>query len=221
MIWSDRDLLRELRSGERAKIEPFDEKAVQPASIDLRLGNVFWLYKERPTSRFVLDPEDLPVIDVTQSAKDLMFRVVKVQSIVLNPQNFILGSTQERVSLGNDVVARIEGKSSLGRLGLTIHSTAGFIDPGNQNLSLTLELFNMSPLPIRLHVGMWICQLAFQDLRTPCEVPYGPARNSRYFGDAEPVPSLVNHNVGFSEHPEDSAQGKAEVNKMLLKKQGG
>jgi dCTP deaminase len=184
MIWSDVDIERELTSGIRARIKPFDKANIQPASIDLRLGNVFWGY-DVTWGAYARKP----IIDVRKPTKDLMYRFEREETL-LYPQCFLLGSTKERISLGNDVIARIEGKSSLGRIGLTIHSTAGFIDPGNTDLSLTVELFNQGPYPILLRAGMFICQVAFQDTKTPCAIPYGPARKSRYFGDHEPVPSI-------------------------------
>lgn len=186
-MWSDRDIKLGLERG-KIKIDPFDESQIQPASVDLRLGNVFYWFKENVGA----------YIDPRKSVTDLMQRYEVKESgfLLLNSGCFMLGSTKERITLGNNVVSRIEGKSSLGRLGLTVHSTAGFIDPGNTDLSLTLELFNQSPLPIKLYVGMWICQLSFQYTDSPCIVPYGPKRNSRYYGDHEPVPSKISVNSG-------------------------
>lgn len=179
-MWSDNDIKRALNDG-HIKIDPFEEKSVQPASVDFRLGDVFYEYEETNTHR---------VIDPRKDNSWLMNRLCG-DEINLGPGQFMLGSTIERVTLSNSVVSRIEGKSSLGRLGLTVHSTAGFIDPGNTDLSITLELFNQSPFPIRLYKGMYICQLSFQWTDSPCAVPYGPLRNSRYFGDHEPVPSKI------------------------------
>jgi dCTP deaminase len=185
-MWSDNDIRRELKNGS-ITIEPFDEQSVQPASVDFRLGGIF--YEFNPYH------EKNVVIDTRKNNLHLMRRFESTE-IEIMPGKFILGSTIERISLSNNVVSRIEGKSSLGRLGLTVHSTAGFIDPGNQDLSITLELFNQSPHPIRLYKGMWICQLSFQWTDSPCLIPYGVKRGSRYFGDHEPVPSKVELNHG-------------------------
>jgi dCTP deaminase len=137
----------------------------------------------------------ITIIDPRQSVAPLMQRF-ECEEVIIYPGQFILGSTIERVTLSSHVVSRIEGKSSLGRLGLTVHSTAGFIDPGNTDLSVTLELFNQSPHPIRLYKGMWICQLSFQWTDSPCDVSYGVQRKSRYYGDHEPVPSKIELNSG-------------------------
>lgn len=187
-MWSDHDIKHGLAMG-HIKIDPLDEKAIQPASVDFRLGNIFYKFK--------MSLPELSVIDPREGCAHLMTRYESAEQTLIYPGQFLLGSTIERVSLSNHVVSRIEGKSSLGRLGLTVHSTAGFIDPGNTDLSLTLELFNQSPYPIVLYVGMWICQLSFQWTDSPCDIPYGPHRGSRYFGDHEPVPSKVELNHGI------------------------
>lgn len=190
-MWSDYDIKRGLEYND-IKIEPFDPASIQPASVDLRLGTVFFWFKDEGRHGSIIDPR--------KSVSNLMTKFdckSNHEYIVLESGQFMLGSTKERITLANNVVSRIEGKSSLGRLGLTVHSTAGFIDPGNKDLSLTLELFNQSPLPIRLYPGMWICQLSFQWTDNPCDVPYGEKRNSRYYGDHEPVPSRINENLGL------------------------
>jgi dCTP deaminase len=184
MIWSDQDIIGGLTRGQ-IKIEGMEHGAIQPASVDVRLGAVFFKFK------FTDDDYLDHVIDVRQPVANMMERVVHEEYIDLPPHGFMIGMTMERVSLSDRVVARVEGKSSLGRIGLTVHSTAGFIDPGNQDLNITLELFNQTHLPIRLYPGMWIAQLAFQDTKSPCAIPYGPKRGSRYYGDHEPVPSKV------------------------------
>lgn len=186
MIWSDTDILDNLDTGS-IRIEPFDLNALQPASVDLRLGNVFWKFKEREIGFRAIDPR--------KDVKSLMTRW-EAEQVMLPPQGFILGSTVEKISLGNNVVGRIEGKSSLARIGLSVHSTGGFIDPGNQDLNITLEIANHSPLPIVLYANMWIAQIAFQNTLSVCDNPYGPHRGSRYYADSEPVPSKV------SEKPE-------------------
>ena len=195
MIWSDYDIKRSIEKQD-ITIEPYDPHLVQPASYDLRLGNIFWIFDESLNNLNNLKVE-FPHIDPRKDIKELMLRREVVNgAFYLFPQKFALGMTMEKLSLSDKVVARIEGKSSIGRMGLTVHSTAGFIDPGNQDLNITLELFNQSPLPIKLYPGMKICQLAFQYLLTPCDVPYGhPSRKSRYFANNEPVPSKVNENL--------------------------
>lgn len=186
MIWSDRDILNGVKSGDIA-IEPFKEHAVQPASLDITLGNVFYQFKRRNRlSRLWRRPD---VLDPRQPVIGLMKRIVTFE-ILLPPQGFLLGVTQEKVSLNEDVVARVEGKSSLGRLGLSVHTTAGFIDPGFSGY-ITMELSNQSPFSIRLYEGMWIGQLAFCLTQTTCIAPYGKKRGSRYTDQltAEPVMS--------------------------------
>lgn len=187
MIWSDFDIKKGLKEGS-IKIDPWEEQALQPASVDLRLGEVFYRFRDHLPH---------PILDTKESVRDHMIRFEEKYSLVVLPQQFLLGSTKEKISLDDKTVARIEGKSSLARMGITVHSTGGFIDPGNKDLCITLEIVNHSPLPIRLHTGMWIAQVAFESLVTPCERPYGPERGSRYYADSEPVPSRVNEDLGL------------------------
>lgn len=189
-MWSDVNIQEGLAKG-LIKIEPWTKESLQPASVDVRLGNVFYRFQDN------LFLQTMDVRDTNFREKMLRFEA-KNGSVEIYPQQLLLGSVQEKVSLSNCVVARIEGKSSLARLGLTIHATGGFIDPGNQNLNITLEIVNHSPMKIRLHVGMWIAQLAFSSLDTPCEKPYGPEIGSRYYADSEPVPSRVGEKLGSS-----------------------
>jgi dCTP deaminase len=192
MIWSDVDIKRGLAEGE-IFIDPSDEKAIQPASVDVRLGNCFFRF-------CCLSPIGSERCDqLIDPRKDVLRLMEKFYGpvIILLPGEFLLGVTVERVRLTNTVVARVEGKSSLGRLGLSIHSTAGFIDPGFDGY-ITLEITNHSSLPIRLYAGMWIAQIAFEDLKTPCSRPYGKERGSRYWDSTlpEPVVSRVEKNLG-------------------------
>jgi dCTP deaminase len=180
MILSDRSIRAELDAG-RIVIDPLDEQCIQPSSVDLRLDRLFRVFLNHT----------MPVIDVREDLEDLT-RLVEIgegEAFILHPGEFVLGSTYERVTLPDDLVGRIEGKSSLGRLGLLIHSTAGFIDAGFSGY-LTLELSNVANLPITLYPGMKIGQVSFLRMTTPADVPYGSARvGSKYQGQRGPTPS--------------------------------
>ena len=180
VLLSDRDIRAELDSG-RVVLEPYEPAMIQPASIDVRLDRWFRLF----------DNHKYTVIDPAQEQPELT-RLVEVagdQAFVLHPGEFVLASTYEKVTLPDDVAARLEGKSSLGRLGLLTHSTAGFIDPGFSG-HVTLELSNVATLPITLWPGMKIGQLCFFRLSSPAEEPYGsPRYGSRYQGQRGPTPS--------------------------------
>ena len=180
MLLSDRDIRDELKTG-RIGLDPFEPEMIQPSSIDVRLDKYFRLF----------DNHKYPFIDPAQDQPDLT-RLVEVESgepFVLHPGEFVLGSTYEGVTLPDDVAARLEGKSSLGRLGLLTHSTAGFIDPGFSG-HVTLELSNVATLPITLWPGMKIGQLCFFRLSSPAEHPYGSERyGSRYQGQRGPTAS--------------------------------
>jgi dCTP deaminase len=180
MILSDRDIRAELSAG-RIVIDPFVPDAVQPSSVDLHLGNRFRVFRNNRTA--VIDPrQDQPELtELVEIAGDDPF--------ILHPGEFVLGATLERVALPDDLVARLEGRSSLGRLGLLIHSTAGYVDPGWEG-TLTLELSNVANLPIKLYDGMKIGQISFQRLTSPAEVSYGDERlGSRYRGQTDPTAS--------------------------------
>lgn len=180
VLLSDRDINAELASG-RIALTPSDETMVQPSSVDVRIDRYFRLF----------DNHKYPVIDPSQDQPELT-RLVEVnpeEGFILHPGEFVLASTFEQVTLPDDIAARLEGKSSLGRLGLLTHSTAGFIDPGFQG-HVTLELSNMATLPIRLWPGMKIGQLCFFRLSSPAERPYGAgATFSRYLGQRGPTAS--------------------------------
>lgn len=180
MLLSDRDIRAELESG-RVGLEPYEPAMLQPSSIDVRLDRFFRLF----------DNHKYPVIDPSVDQPDLT-RLVEVEDgepFVLHPGEFVLGSTYEQVTLPDDVAARLEGKSSLGRLGLLTHSTAGFIDPGFSG-HVTLELSNVATLPILLWPGMKIGQLCFFRLTSAAEQPYGSAAyGSRYQGQRGPTAS--------------------------------
>jgi dCTP deaminase len=181
MVLSDRTIRQLLEDG-RIGIDPYDDELLQPSSVDVRVDRFFRVFRN---SRY-------PYIDVKEPMEDLT-ELVEVgddeQPFILHPGEFVLGSTLERITLPDDLVARLEGKSSLGRLGLLIHSTAGFIDPGWDG-HVTLELSNVANLPITIYVGMKIGQLSFVQLTEPAESPYGSAAiGSKYQGQAGPTPS--------------------------------
>jgi len=181
VILSDRDIRAEIAAG-RIVIDPFTPDAVQPSSVDLHLDRRFRVFRN---SRY-------PYIDVRTDQPELteLVEIAGDEPFILHPGEFVLGSTLERVELPNDLVARLEGKSSLGRLGLLIHSTAGYVDPGWEG-NLTLELSNVANLPITLYDGMKIGQISFQRLTSPVEVGYGDARiGSKYRGQRDPTASL-------------------------------
>jgi dCTP deaminase len=180
MVLSDRSIRRLLAEG-RIGLDPLDEALIQPSSVDVRVDRYFRVFRN---SRY-------PYIDVKQEQEGLteLVEVDPEQPFILHPGEFVLGSTLERVSLPDDLVGRLEGKSSLGRLGLLIHSTAGFIDPGWDG-HVTLELSNVANLPITIYFGMKIGQLSFVQLTEPAENPYGTGSlGSKYQGQKGPTPS--------------------------------
>ncbi|MFD1502737.1 dCTP deaminase [Streptosporangium lutulentum] len=180
MLLSDRDILAEIESG-RVKIDPFQPEMVQPSSIDIRLDRYFRVFENH---RY-------PHIDPAIEQPDLtrLVEPEKDEPFILHPGEFVLASTYEVVGLPDDIASRLEGKSSLGRLGLLTHSTAGFIDPGF-NGHVTLELSNVATLPIKLWPGMKIGQLCMFRLSSPAEHPYGSEKyGSRYQGQRGPTPS--------------------------------
>jgi len=187
VVLSDRTIRRLLAEG-AIEIDPLDENLIQPSSVDVRVDRLFRVFRN---SRY-------PYIDVKQAQEDLteLVEVEEDQAFILHPGEFVLGSTLERIRLPDDLVARLEGKSSLGRLGLLIHSTAGFIDPGWDG-HVTLELSNVANLPITIYYGMKIGQISFVQLSEPAEVPYGGAGiGSKYQGQRGPTPSRYYQNFG-------------------------
>ncbi|NQX05630.1 dCTP deaminase [Rathayibacter sp. VKM Ac-2856] len=180
MLLSDRDIKLELSSG-RVGLTPHDPAMIQPSSVDVRLDRFFRLF----------DNHRYPYIDPAEDQPELT-RLVETpagEAFILHPGEFVLGSTYEEVALPDDIAARLEGKSSLGRLGLLTHSTAGFIDPGFTG-HVTLELSNVATLPIMLWPGMKIGQMCFFRLSSPAEQPYGSAAYlSRYQGQRGPTAS--------------------------------
>ena len=180
MLLSDRDIRNEIESG-RVVIDPYDPAMIQPSSIDVRLDRFFRVFENHK----------YPHIDPSVEQPDLT-RLVEPEDdepFILHPGEFVLASTYEVISLPDDVASRLEGKSSLGRLGLLTHSTAGFIDPGFSG-HVTLELSNVATLPIKLFPGMKIGQLCLFRLSSPAEFPYGSEKyGSRYQGQRGPTPS--------------------------------
>ncbi|SEK75384.1 dCTP deaminase [Streptacidiphilus jiangxiensis] len=180
MLLSDKDIRNEIESG-RVVIDPFDPEMIQPSSIDVRLDRFFRVFENHK----------YPHIDPAVEQPDLT-RLVEPDGddpFILHPGEFALASTYEVVTLPTDIASRLEGKSSLGRLGLLTHSTAGFIDPGFSG-HVTLELSNVATLPIKLYPGMKIGQLCMFRLTSPAEFPYGSERyGSRYLGQRGPTPS--------------------------------
>ncbi len=180
MLLSDRDIKAEIDGG-RVLLQPYDEAMVQPSSIDVRLDKYFRLF----------DNHKYPFIDPAEEQPELtrLIEVERGQPFILHPGEFVLGSSFEIVTLPDDLAARLEGKSSLGRLGLLTHSTAGFVDPGFSG-HVTLELSNAATLPIKLWPGMKVGQLCFFRLSSPAENPYGSAKSgSRYQGQRGPTAS--------------------------------
>jgi dCTP deaminase len=195
MIFSDRSIHQAIESG-AIQIDPFEPEFVQPSSVDLRVGNGFRVFVNHRYSQ--IDPRD-PQPDLT-----VLVEVGPDDPFMLHPGEFVLGSTLERVKLGHDVVARLEGKSSLGRLGLLIHSTAGFVDPGFEG-HLTLELSNVATLPIAIYPGMKIGQISFYQMTTEAEVPYGaPELGSKYQGQTGPTASRSHRDFP---HDTDRSEG--------------
>jgi dCTP deaminase len=179
MVLSDHSLREQLDAGSII-IEPYDEQCVQPSSIDVKVSNLFRVFRNHTAG----------IIDVKEDMENLTELVTVADDgvFMLHPGEFVLGSTLERVVVPNDLVARIEGKSSLGRLGLLIHSTAGFIDAGFDG-HVTLELANVASLPITIYPQMRIGQISFLQMTTPADNPYGSgAKGSKYQGQRGPTP---------------------------------
>jgi dCTP deaminase len=180
VVLSDRTIRRLLDEG-RIAIDPFEDALVQPSSVDVRVDRYFRVFHN---ARYAF-------IDVKERQEELteLVEVDEETPFILHPGEFVLGSTLERIRLPDDLVARLGGKSSLGRLGLLIHSTAGFIDPGWDG-HVTLELSNVANLPITIYHGMKIGQLSFVQMTEPAETPYGAdALGSKYQGQRGPTPS--------------------------------
>lgn len=186
MILSDRDIKLAIASGSIAIESPNNdhEKNIHASSLDLRLGKYFKIYEHSKSA--VLDPAD------PETFKDIT-RLVEVEegkSFIVQPGEFILGVTQETIKIGDHLVARVEGRSSLGRLGIIIHSTAGFVDAGFEG-TITLEITNINRMPVVLHPGMRVCQLAFETMSSAAEMPYHRKHSSKYQGQKMPQESMI------------------------------
>lgn len=186
MILSDRDIKERLEVGDLA-IEPLTdpELQIQPASVDLRLDNEFVVYKLSHVP--VIDPRD----PETVSRYTQRVTIPDGESFTLHPGEFVLGSTTEWVRIPHDLVARVEGRSSIGRLAVVVHATAGFIDPGFEG-RITLELSNLGRVAVKLYPGMRISQIVMHEMKSPSERPYGAARGSKYQGQDRPEMSRIN-----------------------------
>ena len=190
MLMSDRDIRAQLQAG-RIGLDPLNLELIQPSSIDVRLDRFFRLFHNHKYA--FIDPRE------DQAELTHMVEVAADEAFILHPGEFVLGSTFEFVSLPDDIAARLEGKSSLGRLGLLTHSTAGFVDPGFQG-HVTLELANVSNLPIKLWPGMKVGQLCFFQLSSPAETPYGSAKYlNRYQGQRGPTASRSHLNFHITD----------------------
>jgi dCTP deaminase len=190
VVLSDVSIFQAIDQGE-IEIDPFEKDNVQPSSVDLRVDGLFRVFRNDTTP--YIDPK-LPQEDLTE--------LVEIQddgAFILHPGEFVLGSTLERVAIGRSLVARLEGKSSLGRLGLLIHSTAGFIDPGWDG-HITLELSNVANLPIAIYPGMKIGQISFLEMSRPASVGYGSEIGSKYKGQRGPTPSKYFLNFEKDKH---------------------
>jgi dCTP deaminase len=186
-VLADRDIRSALQAG-RIRVDPYDPACLQPSSIDLHLDREFRVFRN---NRYAF-------IDVREPQPDLteLLAVTDDEAFILHPGEFVLGQTLEWVELPDDLVARLEGKSSLGRLGLLIHSTAGYVDPGWKG-NLTLELSNVANLPIALYFGMKIGQISFFRMTSPVERPYGSKElGSKYQGQSTPTASAYYRDFG-------------------------
>lgn len=192
MILSDRDIKAAIQSG-RVKIESNQSELFQyihASSMDLRLGNTFKVYEH---SRYaVLDPKN----PKTFAQNMRIITVPDGEAFIVQPGEFILGVTQEKITVPDDLVVRVEGRSSLGRLGIIVHSTAGFVDPGFSG-TITLEISNLNRLPVALYPGMRVCQLAFEKMSSPAETPYNMKPFSKYQGQVLPEESRLSIDPEF------------------------
>lgn len=191
MILSDADILSRLEAGD-LEIDPIDDidTQVQPASVDLRLGEEFLEFQR--TNIPYIHPNSADEVDdyVTET------HINEGEDFILHPGDFVLGTTKERVSIPADLLATVQGRSSLGRLAIVIHATAGIVDPGYEG-QITLELSNLGTAPVALSPGMRVSQLIFTELKTPAERPYGEERGSKYQGQSGPQASRIDDDMEF------------------------
>lgn len=184
-ILSDKIIKEYLEEG-KIVIDPLkDEQQIQPSSVDMRLGDEFKVFKviRKP----YIDPKDEE--DIAEYMESST--VPEGEAFIIHPNEFALATTQEYVKVPDDLVARVEGRSSMGRLGVTMHVTAGYVDPGFEG-RITLEISNIGAMPVALYPGQRVCQLVFETMTTPAELPYGhPKRNSKYMKQLKPESSRV------------------------------
>lgn len=184
-ILSDKTIKKYLEEG-KIVIDPLkDEQQIQPSSVDMRLGDEFKVFKviRKP----YIDPKDEE--DIAEYMESST--VPEGEAFIIHPNEFALATTQEYVKVPDDLVARVEGRSSMGRLGVTMHVTAGYVDPGFEG-RITLEISNIGAMPVALYPGQRVCQLVFETMTTPAELPYGhPKRNSKYMKQLKPESSRV------------------------------
>lgn len=193
MILSDRDIKKAIASG-RVKIESNQTELFQyihASSMDLRLGNVFKVYEHSKYA--VLDPKN----PKTFAQNMRIITIPDGEPFIVQPGEFILGVTQEKITVPDDLVVRVEGRSSLGRLGIIVHSTAGFVDPGFIG-TITLEISNLNRLPVALYPGMRVCQLAFEMMSSPAETPYNLKPHSKYQNQVLPEESRLSIDPEFA-----------------------
>jgi dCTP deaminase len=194
MILSDRDIKDRILKGDIVVTSPDNNHLanIGPSSLDLRLGRFFKVYNHSKSA--VLDPRD------PETFQDIA-RMIEIEDddvpFIVQPGEFVLGVTVERIKIADNLVARVEGRSSLGRLGIIIHSTAGFVDAGFEG-TITLEITNINRMPVALYPGMRVCQLAFETMTSPAEIPYQKKKNSKYQGQIFPEESRIAKDPEFS-----------------------
>ena len=191
MILSDQDIFKKIEAGSiviKSNRSNYKEQ-VHASSMDLRLGKFFKVYSH--TKFAILDPKN-KTPNITE-----IFEVKDDQPFIVQPGEFVLGATLEKIKIPNNIVARVEGRSSLGRLGLLIHATAGFIDPGFSG-TVTLEINNVNRMPIAIYPGQRICQLSFEELSSDCLVPYGEKKSSKYQNQELPEESRIMDDPEFN-----------------------
>ncbi|MBU1123558.1 dCTP deaminase [Patescibacteria group bacterium] len=191
MILSDIDIRRAITSG-HVKIENCDPSSyhIHASSMDLHLGNIFKLYDNSKAS--LLDPRKSETL--TDNIRTI--EVADGEPFIVQPGEFFLGVTQEKITVPDDLVVRVEGRSSLGRLGIIVHSTAGFVDPGFSG-TITLEISNLNTMPVALYSGMRVCQISFEQMTSPAQTPYNKKPNSKYMGQVEPEGSRLGSDPEF------------------------
>ena len=185
-ILSDQDIIKYLDEG-KISIEPLEDpgRQIQPSSVDLRIGNEFKGF--RIIRKPCIDPLDKSDLESYMES----FHLDEGEAFIIHPGEFALATTYEAVKLPDDLVARVEGRSSMGRLGITMHVTAGYIDPGFQG-KITLEISNIGKMPVALYTGQRVCQIVFETMTTPSQRPYGhPDSDSKYMGQDKPVTSKI------------------------------